>query len=765
MTRRALMLVSLLAISGAGAAQEPGGGNCPASFQMPPRPTPAGAPEAGYAYLNADETLLAEDGVSHLQGNVELTLDGGQQARADEAFYDNARNNARLFGDVKIWSDAAFINSDNAAVEFDNNTARFKTARYYLPQNYGARGRARDLFIEMETLTVGERAAYTTCAAAGLEKNAWTITATSMTLNHKSEQGKAKNVVLKIKGVPIFYTPYLNFPLGERRKSGFLAPGFGKAGDYGFEARLPYYWNMAPNMDLTVTPRTFTSGDVMGLFEYRYLAGAGRGRLNFEYLPGDDRYGGRDRSLAQFEHAHRFLENGRLFLEYRRASDLEYLEDFGSYLGIAGTRYLSRQARLDYQGDDWSLAVHAQTFQLIDRGADFNTRPYKRLPQVRLNYSPWSEANALNLEVASEFTHFDRGGDRSGEKDVTGLRSDFAASLSYPMRSAAAFLVPKAGVRHTRYNLFHQGPFAKSPERTLPLVSLDGGLFLERFARVGERDYLHTLEPRMYYLYIPHKDQSHLPAFDTGVYNPSARSYFRENRFSGKDRIGDANRVVLSLGSRLLDRNTGREAAFIQVVQSFFLEDQDVTAQQLSSQGRLVDSETPNDDLLSPVVVEAGAAPAADLRLRGEVTYDPSNNITREIQLAAQYNPADRRVLNLAYRVRRAAGGRIQRNDQDAKQTDLSFSWPLGGRLNAVGRWNYAISEKRSLDLFFGLEYQGCCFSVRGVGRRFLTNLDSDFHTGFFLQFQLKGLGGLGERTAAFLHRAIPGYDRGGAFQ
>ena len=290
---------------------------------------------------------------------------------------------------------------------------------------------------------------------------------------------------------------------------------------------------------------------------------------------------------------------------------------------------------------------------------------------------------------------------------------------------------------------------------------MDSGVFLERDFHLRDSGYLHTLEPRLFYLYVPHEDQNNLPVFDSSVFNLDYNALFRENRFSGYDRIGDTNQMTLALGSRLLNRETGRQTASLQVAQSFYLENQDITRQILGAQGELVDIGLPEDDFLSPLIIEADANLRDDLTLGAEIYWDMKDNLTRKMALTAQYNPAVGKVINLAYRVRRAETGRIRRLPTDIEQSDISFSWPLTSRLNAVGRWNYAVSEGRTLDLFFGVEYEGCCFAVKAVSRRFLSNLDGDFNTGIFLQMELKGLGSIGQRTAEFLNQAIPGYGAG----
>ncbi|MDE0286239.1 MAG: LPS assembly protein LptD, partial [Gammaproteobacteria bacterium] len=542
------------------------------------------------------------------------------------------------------------------------------------------------------------------------------------------------------------------------RKSGFLAPGIGKNSHGGFETRLPYYWNISPSMDATITPRVLANSGVMGMLEYRYLRAGGEGRVNLEYLPGDVGFDDRDRSMLNIELTQSFLGRGRLYVDYNQASDPEYLEDFGTDLAISSTRYLPRRADVTYRGRNWNVLGRLHSYQIVDQSIRVTSRPYKNLPRLQFRYRPLSGNKKINLDLRTDFTYFDRTGETGVTVDVTGFRADLYPTISYPIRTQAAFLVPRVGVRFTQYELDKQGPFKKSPNRTLPIVSVDSGVFLERDFRMRDRDFQHTLEPRLFYLYVPHEDQNDLPVFDSSVFNLDYNALFRENRFSGYDRIGDTNQVTLALGSRLINRGTGKQLASLQVAQSFYLEDQDVIRQILGAQGELVDIGIPENDLLSPLIVEAGANLRDDLTLGAEIYWDINDRLTRKMALTAQYNPAGSKVINLAYRVRRAATGQIRRTPTDIEQSDVSFSWPLTDKLNTVGRWNYAVSEGRTLDLFFGVEYEGCCFAIKAVGRRFLSNLEGDFNTGFFLQLELKGLGSIGQRTVDLLNQAIPGY-------
>lgn len=753
------LALCLLAAGNARAQDAPGAGLCPADAALSARPVVDAALEAGDIYINADNISATDQGLSRLQGNVEFAQDR-RQARADEVLYNRDENNADFSGNVQYWDETLYLGGGAAQVELDDSTGRFMEAEYYLLKRRG-RGRAEELFAEADKLTKGKNINYTTCALAGAGaagRNFWELSASELTLNHETERGSGRNIVLKIKGVPALYAPYFTFPLSRERKSGFLMPGYGASRGNGLELRLPYYWNIAPNMDATFTPRVITDNGVMAMAEYRYLLDSGRGALNLEYLPDDDHFNGRDRSFIRFQHNQRLFAKGRLSLLYNRVSDREYLEDFGNQLINASRRFLPRRADLRWRGNKWNLLARLRDYQVVDRSISATSRPYKTLPRVRFRYAPLSGNNRLNVDFVSEAVYFDRADDLGLDVNVTGLRADLYPSVRFPLRSSAAFFIPRAGLRYTRYDLDERGPFEKNPERTLPIVSVDSGLFLEREARFAGGSYLHTLEPRLYYLYIPYKDQTHLPVFDSASLNLNYDAPFTDDRLAGTDRIGDANRLALGVASRLISSETGRQTAFARVMQFYLLEDQKVFRQRLNAQGELEDLGTLNTDLFSPVVAEAGAM-FGPWNLKGEFQWDPNENTALKKWLRVQYQPASDRVFNFSYRAVRSQSGQLRRNLTDIEQTDLSFRWPINLSWSVVGRWNYAIPEGRSPDLFAGVEYQSCCFGIRVVGRRYLTNLEGDFNTGVFLQLELKGLAGVGRNTVDFLHQAIPGYE------
>ncbi|MGH8120333.1 MAG: LPS-assembly protein LptD, partial [Gammaproteobacteria bacterium] len=659
-----LLALVLLATTFSIRAETPAGDwpLCPQPLPIPERPPVETAGEPGEIHISSDKAELEEQGISTLEGNVEINRDD-QQVTADSVAYDRPGATADLTGNIQYWDDVLYMRSDKGHIDFSKESGHFENTNYVLRDNR-ARGRADELEHEYKQRTDLHGVDYTTCDP---EDNFWKLSADEIHLDHVTEWGNARNVVLRIKNIPVFYTPYMSFPLSDKRKTGFLFPSFGSSNRNGYELTVPYYLNIAPEMDATLAPRIMTDRGLMLAGEFRYLLGRGDGMLQAEYMPSDDEFDDDDRYLVGFNHQQSFWDSGKLFLTYNRVSDKEYFEDFGANINISSTRYLERRADLSYKGDWWNLSGKLQSYQTVDRTIPVEFRPYKRLPQVRFNAFSPARNRQLNFDLQSEISYFDRGDNDTVVNDVNGLRFDLYPSLSYPIHTPYSFFEPRAGLRYTQYQLNDTGPFFDtSPSRLLPVLSLDSGLFLERDTSLFGTPFLQTLEPRLYYLYVPHDNQTDLPVFDTGMYDFSLDSLFRDNRFTGPDRMNDANQFILAITSRILDPADGEEAGFISLGQIYYLHDRDVF---------LPDGKA-RTEISSPFIAQVGASFIEDWRLRGELQWDPNNNKTEKLAGFVQYHPDPDKIINLGYRVRRTTdsiSSSSQVTQTDIEQSELSF--------------------------------------------------------------------------------------------
>jgi LPS-assembly protein len=730
---------------------------CPITTPIPLRPVVTESLKPGELFLTADQAESIEGGVSTAIGDAELSYNR-QQLTADRIDYHQPTDVVELQGNVHYWDDDVYLSSIDGHVELETENADFNNVSYWLLENRG-RGKANSIHVRSGNRSEGQKVDYTTCdpdtdGPWNLDTNIWKLSMSRLYLNHDTDQGSGRNVVLRIKDIPVFYTPWMSFPISSKRKSGFLFPGLGSSTRNGAEIQAPWYWNIAPDMDATITPRAMSNIGVMLAGQFRYLMPRGQGTLDVEYLPNDSRFDDKARNSIAYNHSQMFLSSGYLGLIYNRVSDQRYLEDFSSSLLGSGTQFLEQSARTFY---GWNLGNHwlglsnlIGNFQTVDRNLPVQYRPYKRLPSTTMWLDSPYKNRRLNYNISTQFDYFTRGNDEL-QNSVNGIRYDLAPTLSLPVNSVSYFVEPRAGMRLTRYHLDANNSFSNNaPDRVIPFFSVDSGVFLERNTRVLGDDVIQTLEPRLYYLYVPEKDQSDLPVFDTGEYTTTLASLFYENRYNGLDRIGDANQITAAATSRFYLENTGEQLGYFSVGQAYFLDDRSITLP-----GQLVRTEQ-----RSAIMAELGATPSPGLELRTEYQWDPYTNRTSKLGFNAMYRPAPGKVINVGYRDLKPDPYQTGLEQiYRVEQTDISFRWPVRADLSIVGKWNYAIEQDRSLDLFAGFEFNSCCWGLRMVGRRFLSNIDGEFESGVFLQFELKGLAGIGEKTVDFLTRSIPGYE------
>lgn len=705
---------------------------CPAGRLIPIRPGYTDdSTDPGATEIRADSSRLIKDGVSQFNGDVQVVR-GAKSIAAEVVTYDDTSGLFTAEGRTHIWDKGLIWSGESATYDLNSEVSRLSDGRYWLMSGRG-RGYASSLVNDQPAQkTVLDDVVYSTCP---LSQETWRVSAKRIKLDHESDRGSATHAVLRIRDVPVFYFPYVNFPISDKRKSGFLAPAIGTTNESGFDFRLPYYWNIAPNHDATFTPRYLSDRGLMLAGEYRYLGRSFDGELHAEYLPGDDRKS-QDRSLFSFEHTHFLFRNrGRLYALYNNVSDDEYFEDFGRSISVTSQRFLDRRLDFDYRSRRTFVDAVVQSYQTIDDSIRPGSGPYRTLPKIRLQHV-FPSFRRFQPIIRAETSYFDR------DASVTGARLYAEPSLSYLFVRPYLEITPKVGLHHTQYFLDDpNNTFDDTESRTAPVISLDTKLFLERRFNLFGTNQLQTFEPRLYYLLIPNIDQNNLPRFDTGLLDVSFRNIFRDNRFSGLDRLGDANQITAAFTSRLLDTENGGETFRLSVGQIYYFRDRVVQ----------LPRRTVIDDSVSELVAEAAANLFSDWSIRGAVQWDPNEPRTEKSSVALRYRPNLDTVVNLSYRFRRAV--------TDIEQTDVSLRVPLFDRFALIGRWNFSLPERQTLEAVGGIEYESCCWGLRVVARRFLRNSEGEFDSGLFAQVHFRGLGGFGRKSGSFLRRAIPGYD------
>ena len=738
-TRHLLLALAAPALFTGAAGADDGWRQCGPGFQLPQRP-PSEAAGSGAdpetIHLSADEAGLVEQGVSRLTGNA-VAERGTRQLRSDEIVYDPSQEAIEARGNVRIWDEGVFLAGDRARTEIGQGVTTVEPATVFMLEDRHGHGDAARLTRFGNERTAADDATYTTCNPGDAD---WRVTASHVEFDHVEEFGAARDVWIEFMGQRVFYMPWMSFPLSDRRKSGFLPPTLGVSGSGGVDVTTPYYFNLAPNYDATLTARTMSDRGVQAQGEFRLLSrDYGSARLAAEHLPFDSKYDD-NRTAFDLSHRHRWSSRWSTDARLEWVSDPEYLDDLGSSLSQSSRSHLPRRFDAHYRGDGWGAFARFQDFRTVDRTAE---RPYAQLPRILLRTNRPERNRAPNLGATAELTYFDH------RSLTTGTRVDLQPSFTWPIRTAGTFVVPKAALRFTGYDLNRNAAETgrdDDPSRLVPSFSLDGGLFLERPVTLSGKSLTHTIEPRLYYLRVPFEGQDDLPNFDTGRPGFSFAQLFRENRFTGADKLGDADRMTLALSSRLLDER-GSELVRASIGQIRHFRNRKVT----------LDGGEPEETArTSDVVAEVEVRPRQHWRLRTGFQYDTGADRTERSVWNVRYQPDRRSVVNAGYRLVRDVDP-----SRTIEQADLSFAWPLGASWRVVGRWNFALNEdgNKTLEAFGGLEYESCCWGFRFVARRFLSGGVDDYSNGIFFQLELKGLTGVGRRTEALLTRSIPGYE------
>ncbi len=678
--------------------------------------------------LDADSAQISDENLYILEGNAEIRY-GTQRLQADKIIYNAAEGTIVAEGAVRLASPTLVVEGRNARLSTTTGSGELEQIRYTLPARH-ARGSADRLELMDREKVVLDNTSFTTCPEGNTD---WQLTAGKITLDQATGSGTARNARLTFKGVPILYSPVIGFPIDDRRKSGFLAPRLGTSGETGIDISTPWYWNIAPNRDATITPRLMTSRGFMLGGEFRYLNKRSQGQLDVEYLPSDNKFGNQDRNRFAIRHDGKPFSRLVTHIHAGNVSDDDYFRDLGgSQLDVSQT-HLERTAGVTWQGDAWTLAARVQDYQTIDSTLPAADEPYKRLPQINLDISPVKKLRGLQFSMNSELTRFDRN-DR-----VTGTRLDLQPRLRLPVYHSGWFIDPSVSVRHTRYSLDNTGPGdPESPTRTTPVTSIDAGSFFEREFRWGDTNLVQTLEPRIFYLYVPFEDQSDIPVFDTGEYDFNFWQLFKENRFSGGDRMGDANQLALALTSRLINPANGMQQVSASVGELFYFRDRRVTLPGDST-------ETSNrSDLVASLSVQF----SENWQTSASILWDPENSSTSRGNVQLQYRTDERRLFNLGYRFRRDV----------LEQVDTSILWPLNPSWHIVSRWNYSLTDNKTLNALAGIGYESCCWGLQLVGRSFVNDDNGGRNTAVYLQIELKGLVGLGSKIDRLLEHDILGY-------
>ena len=658
----------------------------------------------GKIHLSADKVEVSEEELSRFSGNV-VIQEKNARIETDIAEYSRKHKQVDAKGKVRFITDSIIVSGDSARFKLNKDQAILLNSQYQ-SQETRARGSAKKIEIKSKTETELSQATYTTCEPG---KTDWLLTAESINLNTQTQQGHASHVVLRFKDVPFFYFPYLRFPIGEERLSGFLFPYIGSSSLHGSELQLPYYWNIHPQLDATLTPRLMTRRGLMLQTELRYLTRNQQGQFYSEYL-GFDRVYGTKRERWSWQHATAPGPGWQFVADYNAVADVQHLSDFSNTLNTTSTTYLQRRGDLIYNSDNWIFKLRAEDNQVLS-----GTEIYKRLPQITFNTRLAEKNNQFNYRLSSEAVRFAQ----IDSSKVVGERLHLKPEIYYPYKTAAGFLNTRLAWQLTNYNL-QQGTTRSQYNRSVPSFSMNGGLFFERDSRWFNTDYLQTLEPQLLYVFVPYVDQSALPNFDTSVYAYNVNSPFADYRFNGIDRIGDDNRLTTAVTTRFIRQQDGREILKASLGQIQYFSDRRVNLDNsVATRSR------------SNLIAELRFTPAR-WSLTSQLEWDPYKKETVFSSTRASYS--DKNLsLSLAHRLQLGS----------LETTEAKLDWKINERWKLNTSYLYNNRDRHLVESLFAVNYETCCWGLRLTGKeRYLSSTQSD--RGIYLELVLKGLGNFG---------------------
>ncbi len=725
----------------------------------------------GPAVIEADKLAGKANGQMKATGNATISQDG-KSIRADTLLYNQSTREIDANGSVMLKQDGTTISGPHLMFNMDKSSGTMEQPQYYLKGN-DARGSADKLQIQDRLHYSLDDATYTTCPAGNQD---WLMTMGLLQIDRDRQVGVAHNALVEFKGVPILYSPWMDFPLNSQRMSGFLAPTFGGTSTGGSEITLPFYWNIAPNFDATIALRAMAKRGLMFDNEFRYLEPGYRGELEVDVLP-SDKITQSSRSFLSLKHDQAISSNLNGYVNYSRVGDENYFRDLGNTINATSQVNLLQEGGVNYSGGWWDAMARVEHYQTLQDPAAPIVVPYTRAPQLTLdarqNYA------GANINFAGEIVDF------THPTMVNATRLVLNPSVSYPLINTPAYYVtPKVSLHSAYYSMgANNTGMSSSLSSSLPIFSVDSGVAFERDDRIFNNNYIQTLEPRAFYVYVPYKDQSQLPNFDTVQADFTFAQMFMENRFFGNDRVGDANQLTLALTSRLLEQQSGEERlkAMIGERFSFTTPQVNLNAPQTTS----------NSDILLALSGQVNRRWTMD----SEIQFDPNQSQVQLYNISASYRPEPGKVLNFGYRFSRGTSGALIPGGAPVtptgyttlngityptiggvpytliggipytvdtggmRQVVVSTQWPLFGHWAGVARWNYSLQDSRILDAIGGLEYNQACWTLRLVGQRFATaTLQSN--TGFFVQLELNDFVKVGSDPLDLLKQSVPGYTK-----
>jgi LPS-assembly protein len=706
-----------------------------------------------------------QDNTVNMAGSVTM-FQGYRRIRALNADLARDKDILYLRGGVEVREPETLIRGQTAALNLKTGLGEVSGASF-LDYDSGTRITATSMKRTSAQTLVFRKANYTQCTP---DDDTWSLFADKVYIDDATGRGEAKRATLRIADVPVLYTPYLNFPIDDRRMSGFLWPSFGSTDAGGTDIAVPYYLNLAPNYDATITPRTISDRGDMLATQFRYLNQYSNWDFTNTYINDDKQYNNDSRWLFGTLESGSFNEHISQRINYTKVSDDDYFRDLDlTSLELRRETQLTQTADMNYLGDQFYADIQVLQYQTL---ADDISDPYKELPRITWSkrssganfaFEPLWDSEFVSFDNKNPASDYDYNTAQANAAFVTGNRVYVAPGVAFPMHWLSAYVTPSVKIRNVSYSLDRADgdPTSDTPSTTVPLASLDMGLFFEKAFQWDGESYLQTFEPRAFYLYSPDKNQSDNPNFDTTQLTFGYQQLFRDQRFTGHDLLGDNDQLTVGFTSRLLEDESGREKLNVSLGQILYFTDPQITLNQTTT--------TNNDEN------------ASQSELAGEINYqiidgtwastsvlwDNEANLVNDAAAFLHHQSENDLIYNLGYTYQRA-DSLLLNNQDELRQADASVEWPINNSWGIFTRWNYDLQNDSSFEEMFGVEYRECCWLARLVFQNALQDTgETDLTTGqpiterdniIMLEFQLRGLGGIGDRTKSMLRESIWGY-------
>ncbi len=665
-------------------------------------------------------------GRSAVLGPNEFLLDGDicivqedMRMMSPKLYYHQAQQLFESEGGVMLQNANQRIGAQKAEFNSTNMSAKLETVDFFLMES-DMNGKAQRMVLNDQTSDLD----YLTFSTCSPQQRDWEIVARSAALDHQEGVGTFKGVSLRFKDVPIFYVPWAKLPLNDDRRTGLLVPGFSYSNNTGLDISLPYYINIAPQIDATVTPRFLQQHGLMLGAEFRYLSSNSRGTFMGTYLPDDDRRD-RDRGLIEFKHQTRFARGWSFNSDLNHVTDSQYYEDFSSSSYISSTPYLRSAINVRGNGLNWRFFAGINDYQVLSQNITTSSEPFQTLPEINFDWFEYNYLLQLNYGISSELVNFYR------EDSVGAWRSDITPWVEKQWSNAWGYIKPRLQYRNTQYQFDDN---RENISRNLPIGSLDMGLSFEKNLSSGG---FKTIEPRLFYVYAPERDQSDIPIFDSRELTFGSSLLFQTNRFSGADRQSDMNQVAGAITHRSFAEN-GREQWNFTLGQIKYFDDQVV---QINNQ--------PEDLTKSPLVIEYNHFLNRYWSAGLSIHYDQTESEVERGLFRVQRKTVNQSIFNFAYRFRR----------NQLEQFDTSFVIPIKDQHRIIARWNYSTQSNKTIEALFGYERKNCCWAFRLMGRHYLTDESGQSNNGIYAEIQLNGLGSIGRNPRRILKQTISGYN------